>query len=92
MSLKDLATALHGQPQSPCEKFACTQWNACRDEKLACDAFRYYVQANYGTAYHPASIIPIRAWRRGEPDRGEIKPTRENYIAMGEDLKEEVEA
>ncbi len=58
-----LARALREAAPTPCEKFSCSQREACKVAELACDAFELYVET--GQAISPCCQVATRK-RRGQ--------------------------
>ena len=62
------------EPETPCERFACSLRETCHREKLACTAFLNYVQT--GRVAHPH--INFEEGKRHE-SIGSVTPTRDIY-------------
>jgi hypothetical protein len=74
----DILEAIALSTDTPCAKFSCRQRDVCAAEKLACDAWIYYIES--GAVKHPMMVIPRRRTRTKQPYMGaEIVATREKF-------------
>lgn len=64
MSLFDLVAELGAKP-SPCQEYKCRKAPDCAAQKLACGAFRYFV--NTGRSVNPRYEYPLRVTMRQRP-------------------------
>jgi hypothetical protein len=82
MKTREFMTAWELSPTAPCD--GCTSRAQCGERKLACDAFRLYVE--YGRRLSPCSVIGYG--HRGKPEvvgfSARPMPTREIFDRLKE--------
>jgi hypothetical protein len=88
MNEPNLFEAVAGVGNPPCTKYACTETARCASEKLACTAFRYFVET--GRSANPLIYYPQRFTLRNQPVMGDSpKPTREIFDSLDEEDDDE---
>lgn len=81
MAIHSLINAFQQVGESPCEKFSCPKRAQCAEERLACTAFRYFV--NTGRASDPRYVFPARVTDKQQPVlMRDIDPSRSVYDSM----------
>lgn len=65
--------------KTPCEAFYCPKYTACKEEHLACESFKQYV--NSGRLFPPNSILKHKKMKIGKG----INPTRRIYNKLFSD-------
>jgi hypothetical protein len=82
--MKSLIEAIEHENQPPCVAYACAQFKRCAEERLACDAFAYYVIR--GVSVHPYSDFVPKSKGDSRVVMGEgVNPTREVFDAVEAD-------